>query len=102
MDRDFCSPTAPGRAIGERLDAKQDVTVTQAKQKKSKSAMSLFCEQKQKSPGATATATVAERKLEAAKSPGHATLGPVTGATFCWDLGSGSEEVLHTFSGAAG
>ena len=37
-----CSPTAPGRTIEGKLDAKQDVAVPQIKQKKSKSAMSLF------------------------------------------------------------
>lgn len=63
--------------------------------------MSHFGEQKQKSPGAAATATGAERKPEAAKLPKQDTLGLVTGATFYWDLGSGSDELLRTFSGVA-
>lgn len=101
MDGNFCSSTAPGRAVEKKLDAKQDVAVPQEKQKKSKSAMSLSGEQKQKSPGATATATGAERKLEAAKLRKQDTLGPVTGATFYWDFGSASVEPLRTFSRVA-
>ncbi|WP_439524657.1 hypothetical protein [Marivita sp.] len=42
------APTAPGRAIGAKLDAKQDVTGTRQKQKKSKSAMSLFAKRNHK------------------------------------------------------
>ena len=42
MDGSFGSPTAPGRAIEEKPDAKQDLAVGQEKWIKAKNAMSLF------------------------------------------------------------
>jgi hypothetical protein len=42
MDGNFGSPTAPGRAIEDKLDAKQDLAVKEEKRKKAKNAMSLF------------------------------------------------------------
>lgn len=42
MGRNFRSSTAPGRAIEDKLDAKQGFAIQQEKRKKAKNAMSLF------------------------------------------------------------
>lgn len=44
MDGNFCYPTAPGRAIGDKLDAKQDLSATQIITKNVENASSLSCD----------------------------------------------------------